>query len=125
MPRTNQRLATTTVGPLSVQRVKEREMSSRKPSLDQTLDQKSVQDDLNAESSSSEHQLVTRLRTILADPTQHTVGALAAAVEGGLAELSFLKDRLDLIAMNSASDDGAFSEPSSGSTAAPGMSKRA
>ena len=100
-------------------------MSSLKASLKQTGDQKSVQDVLDAESSGTQHQLVTKLQTILADPAQHTVGALAAAVESGLAELSFLKDRLDLIAMNPVSDDGTYSEPSSGSTAAPGVSKQA
>lgn len=43
------------------------------------------------------HHLVNKLRTILADPGKHTVGALASAVESSLAELSLLKDRLDLL----------------------------
>ncbi len=99
-------------------------MSSLKPNLDKPMDETSVRDELDNETASTQHHLVTKLRGILADPAQHTVGALAAAIEGGLAELSLLKDRLDLIAMNQVSDE-AFSEPPSGATAAPGSSKEA
>jgi hypothetical protein len=45
----------------------------------------------------NEHELVTALRDILANPKQHTVGGLAEVVLHSLAELSLLKDRLDMI----------------------------
>ncbi len=46
----------------------------------------------------NEHELVTALRDILTNPQRHTVGGLAEVVLHSLAELSLLKDRLDMIA---------------------------
>lgn len=82
-------------------------MSSPKKNFDQTQDRQATQHQLDAQAMTTQHQLVTTLRSVLADPAQHTVGALADAVERGLAELSLLKDRLDLIALDTSSGDGA------------------
>jgi hypothetical protein len=82
-------------------------MSSPKKNSGPTQDLQATQYQLDAEAMNTQHQLVTTLRSILADPAQHTVGALAVAVERGLAELSLLKDRLDLIALDTSSGDGA------------------
>lgn len=78
-------------------------MSSPKKNSGQTHDLQATQYALDAQAMTTQHQLVTTLRSILADPAQHTVGALADAVERGLAELSLLKDRLDLIALDTGS----------------------
>ena len=73
----------------------------------QVQDVHSTQTKLEAETATAQHELVSALRGILTDPAQHTVGALAVAVERGLAELNLLKDRLDLIALDTAGDTNA------------------
>ena len=79
-------------------------MSSPKKNFDQTQDRQATQHQLDVHAKTTQHQLVSTLRSILADPAQHTVGALADAVERGIAELSLLKDRLDLIALDTSSE---------------------
>lgn len=82
-------------------------MSSLKQNSKLTQELQATQNGLEAEAMTTQHHLVTTLRSILTDPAQHTVGALADVVERGLAELSLLKDRLDLIALDTGSGNGA------------------
>jgi hypothetical protein len=44
-----------------------------------------------------EHALTTKLRDLVEHPENHTVGALAAAVDQALSELMMFRDRLDLL----------------------------
>lgn len=51
----------------------------------------------------NEHKLVTALRDILENPKRRTVGDLSEVVLSSLAELSLLRDRLDLVAASTES----------------------
>jgi hypothetical protein len=45
----------------------------------------------------NEHELVTALRSIIRQPDKHTIGGLSEVVLRSLAELSLLKDSLDVM----------------------------
>lgn len=64
----------------------------------------------------NEHQLVSALRDVLAHPQQHTVGGLSQIILNSLAELSLLKDRLELLTHDTNSEGGSAAPASIAST---------
>ena len=56
----------------------------------------------------NEHKLVTALRDILENPQRRTLGDLSEVVLSSLAELSLLRDRLDLVAASTEGADGSL-----------------
>jgi len=64
----------------------------------------------------NEHALVTALRDIIQNPQRHTVGGLSEVILQSLAELSLLKDRIDLLTQKDTAADAGVT-PGSGAPA--------